>query len=110
MRLSLVLSLRRREDRKIVLAEAQRRGGKDLAYEGDGVEGASKNGTLGASLTYDMQKFQSKVRSTNSGRGKQGEAKSLEYFASHYTLAEVGAHFGVSYAMVSRAVKAVEKK
>ncbi|MDA8328752.1 MAG: hypothetical protein M0Z83_07265 [Betaproteobacteria bacterium] len=28
----------------------------------------------------------------------------------HYTLVQVGKHFGVSYATVSRAVKAVEKR
>jgi hypothetical protein len=31
------------------------------------------------------------------------------YLSGHYTLAEVGAHFGVSYATVSRAVKRAEK-
>lgn len=31
------------------------------------------------------------------------------YLSGHYTLAEVGAHFGVSYATVSRAVKQVER-
>lgn len=30
------------------------------------------------------------------------------YFDGHYTLQEVGEHFGVSYATVSRAVKLLE--
>ena len=31
------------------------------------------------------------------------------YLSGHYTLEQVGAYFGVSYATVSRAVKAYEK-
>ena len=31
------------------------------------------------------------------------------YLSGHYTLVEIGHHFGVSYATVSRAVKAVEQ-
>jgi REP-associated tyrosine transposase len=30
------------------------------------------------------------------------------YLSGHYTLAQVGEHFGVSYATVSRAVKQME--
>ncbi|RUM94501.1 MAG: hypothetical protein DSZ28_02850 [Thiothrix sp.] len=30
------------------------------------------------------------------------------YFSGHYTLRQVGEHFGVSYATVSRAVRALE--
>lgn len=36
------------------------------------------------------------------------EAISKSYLDGHYTLKGVGAHFGVSYAMVSQAVKAFE--
>jgi hypothetical protein len=32
------------------------------------------------------------------------------YLSRHYTLAQVGEHFGVSYATVSRAVKQAEKR
>ena len=32
------------------------------------------------------------------------------YLSGHYTLAQVGGHFGVSYATVSRAVKLAEKR
>lgn len=32
------------------------------------------------------------------------------YLSGHYTLVEVGPWFGVSYATVSRAVKAIESK
>lgn len=38
------------------------------------------------------------------------ESMARAYLTGHYTLAEVGHHFGVSYATVSRAVKLVEKK
>ena len=38
------------------------------------------------------------------------EAMAYAYLSGHYTLAEVGNWFGVSYATVSRAVKAVECK
>ncbi|MGR8981685.1 MAG: transposase [Gammaproteobacteria bacterium] len=38
------------------------------------------------------------------------ESMARAYLTGHYTLAEVGNHFGVSYATVSRAVKLVEKK
>jgi REP element-mobilizing transposase RayT len=38
------------------------------------------------------------------------ESMARAYLTGHYTLAEVGYHFGVSYATVSRAVKLVEKK
>ena len=52
----MILSLRRREGRKIALAEAQRRGGKDLAHKGDGVEGASKNEDSSTELTQLSRK------------------------------------------------------
>lgn len=38
------------------------------------------------------------------------ESMARAYLTGHYTFAEVGNHFGVSYATVSRAVKLVEKK
>ncbi len=38
------------------------------------------------------------------------ESMAQAYLSGHYTLAQVGEHFGVSYATVSRAVKAVEKR
>jgi len=38
------------------------------------------------------------------------ESMARAYLTGHYTLAEVGNHFGVSYTTVSRAVKLVEKK
>lgn len=38
------------------------------------------------------------------------ESMARAYLTGHYTLAEVGSHFGVSYTTVSRAVKLVEKK
>ncbi|MCP4235513.1 MAG: helix-turn-helix domain-containing protein [Aestuariibacter sp.] len=36
------------------------------------------------------------------------DAMARAYLSGHYTLAEVGRHFGVSYATVSRAVKRYE--
>ncbi|CAA0096725.1 Uncharacterised protein [BD1-7 clade bacterium] len=50
-------------------------------------------------LTY----FQDRYASRN-------EALAHAYLSGHYTLAQVGAHFGVSYATVSRAVKALESE
>jgi hypothetical protein len=41
---------------------------------------------------------------------RRNEAMAYAYLSSHYTLAEVGKWFGVSYATVSRAVKAIECK
>ena len=41
---------------------------------------------------------------------ERDEAMAYAYLSGHYTLAEVGSWFGVSYAMVSRAVKALECK
>ena len=38
------------------------------------------------------------------------EAMARAYLSGHYTLTEVGYHFNVSYATVSRAVKALERK
>ncbi len=38
----------------------------------------------------------------------RSEAMAKAYLAGHYTLKEVGQHFGVSYATVSRAVKEIE--
>ena len=38
------------------------------------------------------------------------ECMSQAYLSGHYTLAQVGEHFGVSYATVSRAVKLAEKR
>jgi REP element-mobilizing transposase RayT len=38
------------------------------------------------------------------------EGMAEAYLSGHYTLEQVGAHFGVSYATVSRAVKLAEKK
>lgn len=38
------------------------------------------------------------------------ECISQSYWSGHYTLAQVGEYFGVSYATVSRAVKQAEKK
>ena len=37
------------------------------------------------------------------------ESMAQAYWSGHYTLAQVGEHFGVSYATVSRAVKQAEK-
>ena len=36
------------------------------------------------------------------------ESMAQAYWSGHYTLAQVGEHFGVSYATVSRAVKQAE--
>lgn len=41
---------------------------------------------------------------------QRNEAMAYAYLSGHYTLAEVGKWFGVSYATVSRAVKAIECK
>lgn len=41
---------------------------------------------------------------------QRDEAMAHAYLSGHYTLAEVGSWFGVSYATVSRAVKAIECK
>ncbi len=38
------------------------------------------------------------------------ESMAQAYWSGHYTLAQVGEHFGVSYATVSRAVKQAEKR
>ena len=38
------------------------------------------------------------------------ESLSQAYRSGHYTLAQVGEHFGVSYATVSRAVKRTESR
>ena len=38
------------------------------------------------------------------------EGMAQAYLSGHYTLTEVGHHYNVSYATVSRAVKAVEQK
>jgi transposase len=38
------------------------------------------------------------------------EAMARAYLGGHYTLEQVGRHFGVSYATVSRAVKALESR
>jgi len=38
------------------------------------------------------------------------EAMAQAYLSGHYTLAQVGDHFGVSYATVSRAVKLIERR
>jgi REP element-mobilizing transposase RayT len=40
----------------------------------------------------------------------RGEGMAQAYLSGHYTLAQVGEHFGVSYATVSRAVKQAEKR
>jgi len=40
----------------------------------------------------------------------RSEAMARAYLAGHYTLKEVGQHFNVSYATVSRAVKEIECK
>ena len=45
--------------------------------------------------------FQKRYRERN-------EAMVKAYLTGHYTLESVGSHFGVSYATVSRAVKAFE--
>jgi len=42
------------------------------------------------------------------GAGSEGMAQA--YRSGHYTLKQVGAHFGVSYATVSRAVKQMENR
>ncbi len=39
----------------------------------------------------------------------QNENMALAYLSGHYTLEQVGSHFGVSYATVSRAVKQKER-
>ena len=39
----------------------------------------------------------------------RNESMAHAYLSGHYTLAQVGEYFGVSYATVSRAVKQVEK-
>ncbi len=41
---------------------------------------------------------------------QRNEAMAQAYLSGHYTLAEVGQHFGVSYATVSRAVKSLENE
>jgi len=41
---------------------------------------------------------------------RRTEAMAYAYLSGHYTLAEVGKWFGVSYATVSRAVKEIECK
>ena len=38
------------------------------------------------------------------------ESMAQAYLSGHYTLEQVGEHFGVSYATVSRAVKQIEKR
>ncbi len=38
------------------------------------------------------------------------ESMSQAYLSGHYTLEQVGEHFGVSYATVSREVKYVERR
>ncbi|MCX7097801.1 MAG: addiction module toxin RelE, partial [Methylococcales bacterium] len=38
------------------------------------------------------------------------ECMTQAYLSGHYTLAQVGEYFGVSYATVSRAVKQAEKR
>jgi REP element-mobilizing transposase RayT len=48
-------------------------------------------------LTYYQQRYDSR-----------NEAMAKAYLAGHYTLKEVGRHFGVSYATVSRALKGIE--
>jgi hypothetical protein len=40
----------------------------------------------------------------------RNEGMTQPYSSGHYTLAQVGEHFGVSYATVSRAVKQAEKR
>lgn len=40
----------------------------------------------------------------------QKRAMAEAYRSGHYTLQQVGEHFGVSYATVSRAVKALESR
>lgn len=40
--------------------------------------------------------------------GMRNEAMVQAYLSGHFTLAEVGAHFGVSYATVSRTLKGFE--
>ncbi len=51
------------------------------------------------SLGYHSESYQSRQ-----------EGMTRAYLSGHYTLREVGDHFGVSYATVSRAVKALEQK
>lgn len=41
---------------------------------------------------------------------ERDESMTQAYFSGHYTLEQVGEHFGVSYATVSRAVKRVERR
>ena len=40
----------------------------------------------------------------------RNENMALAYLSGHYTLAQVGSHFGVSYATLSRAVKQRERR
>ncbi|RUM94944.1 MAG: addiction module toxin RelE, partial [Thiothrix sp.] len=40
----------------------------------------------------------------------QKRAMAEAYCSGHYTLQQVGEHFGVSYATVSRAVRALERR
>jgi putative transposase len=40
----------------------------------------------------------------------RNENMALAYLSGHYTLEQVGQHFGVSYATVSRAVKQKESR
>ncbi|MCK9608773.1 MAG: LysR family transcriptional regulator [Methylomonas sp.] len=40
----------------------------------------------------------------------RNEGMARAYLSGHFTLAQVGEHFGVSYATVSRAVKQLEKR
>ena len=44
------------------------------------------------------------------GYQSRQERMARAYLSGHYTLTEVGEHFGVSYATVSRAVQALEQK
>jgi putative transposase len=53
----------------------------------------------GNSLSYYAERYDSRY-----------EGMARAYLSGHYTLAQVGEHFGVSYATVSRAVKQLEKR
>ena len=79
---------------------------------------------MNLSKTYNASSIQSNPLKTFPKKQKQSPIKPLTYFekrykardesmaqpylSGHYTLEQVGEHFGISYATVSRAVKQIE--